>query len=55
MLSFERMNVIYENMPMQYTEIFKHVNNENFDFFFLFLLKTKVLTSTHNLCFVAKQ
>ena len=32
----------YENMPMQYTEIFKVVKNE------------AVLTSTHNLCFGAK-
>ena len=32
----------YENMPMQYTEIFKVVKNE------------AVLTSTYNLCFGAK-
>ena len=34
----------YENMPMQNTEIFSHVKNENFSgfffIFFLFLLKT---------------
>ena len=34
----------YENLPMQYTEIFKAIKNENFQqenlIFFLFLLKT---------------
>ena len=58
-------------MPMQYTAIFhgcKNVNFhlKNFDFFFIFLLETKivctrknrvigaVLTCTHNQCFEQK-
>ena len=57
----------YENMPMQYKEIFKVVKNENFplkifDIFLIFAqnidcgytLAEAVLTSTHNLCFGAK-
>ena len=49
----------YENLPMQYTEIFKVVKMKIFSrkmlIFFLFLLKTEaVLTNTHNLCFGAK-
>ena len=52
----------YKNMPMQCTEIFKVVKNENFQqIFFLYLHKTlilgtreAVLTSTHNLCFGSK-
>ena len=53
----------YENMPMQYTEIFKVVKNENFSvenicYFSYFaqnidcgymLAEAAVLTSTHNL------
>ena len=30
----------YENLPMQYTVVFKVVNNEKISIFFLFLLKT---------------
>ena len=62
------MSIHYENMPMQYTEIFKVVKNENFqwkksDIFLIFaqnidcgytLEAEAVLTSTHNLCFGAK-
>ena len=56
----------YENMPMQYKEIFKVVKNENFplknfDIFLIFAQNIDcgytleaVLTSTHNLCFGAK-
>ena len=60
----------YENLPVQYTEIFSPVKIENFIrkilIFFLFLLNTytvgtrknrlaeAVLTSTHNLCLGAK-
>ena len=52
----------YENMPMQYTEIFKVVKNENFQWKFLdiFLIFAQnidcgyTLTNTHNLCFGAK-
>ena len=61
-------NVIhYENTPMQYTEIFKVVENENFwkrkMIFFHFLLKTYIVgtrknrfgvTSTNNLCLEQK-
>ena len=57
----------YENMPMQYTEIFLALKFENFQliFFYIFLIFAPnidcgytvgeaVLTSTHNLCFRAK-
>ena len=55
----------YENLPMQYTEIFKVVKNENFqqkifDVFLIFAqnidcgYSEAVLTSTHNLCSGAK-
>ena len=50
----------YENLPMQYTEIFKVVKNEIFSGFFFaqnidfgYTLEPP-LTSTHNLCFGAK-
>ena len=58
-----------ENMPMQYTGIFKGVKNEKFQyrlfFFFSFiaiflsfaknrLWAEAILTSTHNLCFATK-
>ena len=61
------MVIHYENISMQYTEIFKVVKNENFqwkkfDIFLIFaqnidcgyLLGEAVLTCTHNLCFGAK-
>ena len=58
----------YENLPMQHTEIFKVVKNENFqkkkkiDIFLIFAqtidcgyaIGEAVLSSTHNLCFGAK-
>ena len=49
-----------ENTPMQYTEIFKVVKNENFqwksfDIFLIFAPKHRLwVASTHNLCFGAK-
>ena len=59
-------SIHYENLPKQYTQIFKVVKNENFqkknfDNFSYFCSKHRlwvhgeaVLTSTHNLCFEAK-
>ena len=58
----------YENLSMQYTEVFKVLKNDtfqlkNFDIFLIFAqnidcgymgLAEAVLTSTHNLCFGAK-
>ena len=41
----------YENLPMQYTEIFSPVKIENF---VRKIFAEAVLTSTHNLCFGAK-
>ena len=52
--------MLYENLPMQYTAIFKVVKSENFQytFCFIFLIFAQnaeaVLTGTHNLCFGAK-
>ena len=56
----------YENMPMQYMEIFSAVKIKIFDIFFIFAQNIDcgytleppprggVLTSTHNLCFGSK-
>ena len=53
----------YENKPMQYTEIFKDVKNEDlqqkfFDIFLIFAQNIDcgeaVLTNTHKLCYEAK-
>ena len=56
----------YENLPMQYTDIFKVVKIENFheNIFDIFLIFAQNIdcgytlepphTSTHNLCFAAK-
>ena len=58
-LSIE-FDIHYENMPMQYTENFKGVINENFQwknfqYFLIFAQNIEaVLTSTYNLCFRAK-
>ena len=45
----------YENLPMQYTVIFKIVKNENFQYnFFLYFSYFYSKHSSHNLCFGAK-
>ena len=57
-----RLCTHYENLPMQYTEIFIAIKNENFqqknfDIFVIFAQNIDcgaVLTSTHSLCFGAK-